>query len=253
MFLQSFFVSYSMYLAKYIFQPFVQPGIARLIVSVNCDVYGKISRIEEDIILSSFQELRHILSRFFTYFLVCEFINVYILWFIFRWHIDVDDDDEHIGDFDAFSPEHSQYLAFSLRWRWTWRQGTALSFDRFSMYIFFYSIHVLTLVTEAYDWMKKVIHYLYTLHICTIRTCRDAFNRSADVFGYIRSYIHAYIHTYTFIHICLYIYVYTYVHIYIHTYTHLYIYTYIHIYITKEGKKEICNKYVINMLMYFFI
>jgi len=25
----------------------------------------------------------------------------------------IDDDDEHVGDFDAFSPGHSQYLAFS--------------------------------------------------------------------------------------------------------------------------------------------
>ena len=25
----------------------------------------------------------------------------------------IDDDDEHVGDFDAFSLEHSQYLAFS--------------------------------------------------------------------------------------------------------------------------------------------
>ena len=24
----------------------------------------------------------------------------------------IDDDDEHVGDFDAFSPGHSQYLAF---------------------------------------------------------------------------------------------------------------------------------------------
>jgi len=26
---------------------------------------------------------------------------------------DEDDDNEHVGDFDAFFPEHSQYLAFS--------------------------------------------------------------------------------------------------------------------------------------------
>jgi len=65
----------------------------------------------------------------------------------------IDDDDEHVGDFDAFSLGHSQYLAFSF-------DGGGLDglddkvlllLDRFSLYIFFYSIHVLTLVTEAYD------------------------------------------------------------------------------------------------------
>ena len=35
------------------------------------------------------------------------------------------------------------------------------SLDRFSTYIFFYSDHVLTLVTEAYDWMKKVLYITY--------------------------------------------------------------------------------------------
>ena len=30
---------------------------------------------------------------------------------------------------------------------------------------------------------------IYTLHMCTIRICRNAFNRSVDVFEYIRLYI----------------------------------------------------------------
>jgi len=53
-------------------------------------------------------------------------------------------------DFDAFSPEHSQYLAFSFDGDGLGDKGS-LSLDRFSMYIFFYSIHVFMLVTEAYD------------------------------------------------------------------------------------------------------
>jgi len=56
-------------------------------------------------------------------------------------------------DFDAFSPEHSQYLAFSFDDDGLGGLGDkgSLSLDRFSMYIFFYSIHVFMLVTEAYD------------------------------------------------------------------------------------------------------
>jgi len=62
----------------------------------------------------------------------------------------IDDVDEHVGDFDAFSPGHSQYFPFSFD------NGLAtrtypFSLDRFSTYIFFYSVHVLTLVIEAYD------------------------------------------------------------------------------------------------------
>jgi len=54
------------------------------------------------------------------YVLFChEFINVYIFYDLYFDDIDDDDDDddddnddEHVGDIDAFSPEHSQYLAF---------------------------------------------------------------------------------------------------------------------------------------------
>ena len=55
-------------------------------------------------------------------------------------------------------------------------------------------------------------------------TCRDAFNRSVDVFGY----IHIYVHTYTFIH----------QYTFIHTSTCI--------------KKEEKKKYVINTLTYFY-
>jgi len=88
--------------------------------------------------------LRHVFLRtFFCH----EFINVYTFYDLY---FDGDDDngDEHIGDFDAFSPEHSQYLAFSFDGGGLGDKGPL---DRISMYIFFYSIHVLTLVIEAYD------------------------------------------------------------------------------------------------------
>jgi len=56
-------------------------------IRVNCNVYGKTTRIEEEVTFSLFPRIanvwRHISSRFFF---VREFINVYTLWFIFRWH-----------------------------------------------------------------------------------------------------------------------------------------------------------------------
>jgi len=65
--------------------------------------------------------LRHVFYVLFCH----EFINVYTFYDLYFNGIDDDDndvdddddddddDDEHIGDFDAFSPEHSQYFAFS--------------------------------------------------------------------------------------------------------------------------------------------
>jgi len=63
---------------------------------------------------------RHVLSRF--YFFLSRFINVYTFYDLYFNGIDDDDDDnddddddnddDDVGDF-AFSPEHSQYLAFS--------------------------------------------------------------------------------------------------------------------------------------------
>jgi len=60
---------------------------------------------------------RHVFYVFFCH----EFINVYTFYDLYFNGIDDDDndvdddddDDEHVGDFDAFSPEHSQYFAFS--------------------------------------------------------------------------------------------------------------------------------------------
>jgi len=54
-----------------------------------------------------------------------------------------------IDDFDVFSPEHSQYLAFSFDGGGL--DGHDIPFARFSTYIFFYSVRVLTFATEAYD------------------------------------------------------------------------------------------------------
>ena len=57
---------------------------------------------------------RHVLSRF-----LCTFFSGVYIYDLYFDAIDDDDDDdddddeEHVGDFDAFSPGHSQYLAFS--------------------------------------------------------------------------------------------------------------------------------------------
>jgi len=45
------------------------------------------------------------------------------------------DDDEHVGDFDAFSSGHSQYLAFSFVSGGFDDKGP-FSLNRFSMYIY---------------------------------------------------------------------------------------------------------------------
>ena len=103
--------------------------------------------------------LRHVFLRtFFCH----KFINVYTFYDLYFDGIDDDDDngDEHVGDFDAFSPEHSQYLAFSFDGGGLGWLGDKGLLDRISMYIFFYSIHVLTLVIEAYNWMKKKYYTL---------------------------------------------------------------------------------------------
>ena len=70
---------------------------------------------------------------------------------------DFDDvDEEHVGDFDAFSPEHSQYRAFSLDGGGLGGPGDKgrcplRSIDFRYISIFFYTIHVLSLVIEIYD------------------------------------------------------------------------------------------------------
>ena len=116
---------------------------------------------------------------------------------------------------------------------------------------------------NAHNWsdeMKKRLNekksYTLSIHIYIAymyyQTCRDAFNRSVDVFEYIRSYIHAYIHahyiyvhTYTFIHIRSYIYIHIYVYTYIHIYIHVHTYEYY-----KGRKKEIYNKYVLTYFLF---
>jgi len=86
----------------------------------------------------------------------------------------------------AILPGRSQYFAFSLddsglREPVT-RNYTPLVLDRFSTYIFFYSIliDVLSLVTKIYDWMKKA---LYTVYIdCQIDDISRCIKKTADVF-----------------------------------------------------------------------
>jgi len=126
-------------------------------IRVNCDVYDKTSRIKEGVILPSFQELWTYCDTFYNVFLrtfFCHefiFINVYTFYDLYFDGINDDDndDDEHVGDFDAFSPKTFSISRFFLRWRWTWRtwrqRTVPFPLDRFS-YIFFYSIHVLTLL-----------------------------------------------------------------------------------------------------------
>ena len=81
----------------------------------------------------------------------------------FDGNIDGVDNDEHVGHFNAFSSEHFQYLAFSFDGGGLGGLGdkVRLLLDQFSAYIFFYSVHVLSLVTEAYDWMKKILYTIY--------------------------------------------------------------------------------------------
>jgi len=56
---------------------------------------------------------QHVLSRFLrTCFFYFSGVYTYDLYFD-TIDNDDDDDEEHVGDFDAFSPGHSQYLAFS--------------------------------------------------------------------------------------------------------------------------------------------
>jgi len=147
----------------------------------------------------------HVATRFMmfsTYFLCHK--NLYLsLCFIFQWHWWWWWTRWRLW---CFFPRTFPISRFFLRWRrnWrTWRQGTPFARSIFDVYILLLDPYL-----NAHNWSlplneKSLIHYLYTLHICTIRTCRDAFNRNINIFGYIRSYIYTYIfvHTYTFIHI----------------------------------------------------
>ena len=81
----------------------------------------------------------------------------------------------------AFSSRHSQFLAFSLvNWRTWWQRIVPLAFDRFSTYIFFYSIRILSLIIEfnlQLNEKKSYIHtQLYTHCLYTVRSviCRHA-------------------------------------------------------------------------------
>ena len=56
---------------------------------------------------------RHVLSRFLrTFFFFFSGVYIYDLYFD-AIDDDDDDDEEYVGDFDAFFPGHSQYLALS--------------------------------------------------------------------------------------------------------------------------------------------
>jgi len=69
---------------------------------------------------------------------------MFILYDLYFDGIDDVDDDEHVDDFDAFFSGHSQYLTLSFDGSGLGRLDNKgfLSLDRFSMYIFFYSIYV---------------------------------------------------------------------------------------------------------------
>ena len=85
-----------------------------------------------------------------------------ILWLIFRWHWWRWWWGTCWRFCYAFSLGTFPIPRFFPRWWWTWRtwwQGTIpLALDWFSMYIFFYTIHILSLVIEIYDWKKKIIY-----------------------------------------------------------------------------------------------
>ena len=92
------------------------------------------------------------------------------------------DDEEYNGDFDAFSPGHSQYLTFSFDGDELGELGDKGWYSSiFNTYIFFYSIHVLLLVTLKFtiEWKK-----LCTLFIYTVRsmTCRDVLREAPTFF-----------------------------------------------------------------------
>jgi len=80
------------------------------------------------------------------------------------------------------------------------RDGTPFARSIFD--VFFYSIHVLTLVTEVYDRMKKK-SYILPIHIhciCVLSEHVAMRLTEASCMFRIHTFIHTYIHTYTFIH-----------------------------------------------------
>jgi len=75
---------------------------------------------------------------FYVFYLFVS-LSIFILYYLYFDGID-DVDDEH---FDAFSSGHSQFLAVSFDGSRLGGLGdkVPLSLDRFSKYIFFYSVH----------------------------------------------------------------------------------------------------------------
>jgi len=165
MLLQSF-ISYDalLSLAKYTFNRTYKQILQDTdCTRVNCDVYSKISGIEEEAISSPLSKnCERVAMRFTTYFLASFYVfslfaslSIFIFYGLYFHGID-DVDDEHIGDFDVFSPKHSQYLAFffdddglgGLE-----DKGIPFAQSIFGIYIysFTWSNAVLTLVTEVYD------------------------------------------------------------------------------------------------------
>jgi len=99
--------------------------------------------------------------------------------------------------------------------------------------------------------MKKKVLYITYIH-CIYVLSEHVATRLTEVSisdTYVHIYMHTYIvHTYTFIHIRSYIVHTSFIRSFIHTYIHTYIYVHMSTCITKEGKKEICNKYVLMFL-----
>ena len=229
-------------LAKYIFQPFVQ-DIARLIPRKLCI---KLERWESNLPL--FPRIangsRYVLSRFFYIFSLFASLCLYFMIYISMALMTLMMSTLATLIFLRIFP----ISRFFLRWRWTWRiwrQGMIpLSLNRciysFSMYIFLLWFLLFDPYLNWNLWLneKNLIHYLYTLHICSILAEHVATRLTEAWWFWIRTYIHTYIHSY--IHTYIYIRTYTFIYIYVHTYK------FIHMSkcITKEGKKEICNKYV---------
>jgi len=81
---------------------------------------------------------------------------------------------------------HSQYLVFFFDL--AIRDSTPFARSIFDVYILLFD-PCLNVRNLSLRLNEKKFYTLPTLHICTIRTCRDAFNRSVDVFGYY-TYVH---------------------------------------------------------------
>jgi len=157
MFLQSF-VSYDALLSlmKYIFQLFIQTGHKTNCIRGNYDIYGKTSKIEEGIILPSFQELQTCRDTFYRIFFSAFslFVSLYFMIFISMALVTLMIMST-LTTLMLFPQDIPDILLFPLMAdlaNLAIRNGTPFARSIFNVqYIFFYSIHILMLITEAYD------------------------------------------------------------------------------------------------------